>query len=283
MTSSGFGGVSGTGLKDFSSNGSSGILGLKEKPAKPFGAPEDETEESGDESSGDDANGEDGKEGKKDDVDVEKRFHHQEGMRFVSCAVILSGPQISFVSAYAFTNAFPVAAVETGEEGETTIFSCRAKLFYFDKQEKAWKERGIGLFKLNATATETENDYDRWSRSSDDSEGEVANNSTSKNVENKRKARLLMRADGVFRVILNVPVFKGMKVGDEKGNSPTGRMVSFTALEDGKAVPLLVKVHISESKERWGVGLVCADGLQTSSPANAKELCKHISEIQQEL
>ncbi|KAH0544292.1 hypothetical protein FGG08_001555 [Glutinoglossum americanum] len=227
---SGFGGVSGVGLRDFSSNGGSGIIGLKEKPHRPFGAPEDETEESGDETSGDEANGEDGKEGKKEDVDVEKRFHPQE--------------------------------VETGEEGETTIFSCRAKLFYFDKEEKAWKERGVGLFKLNATATEVENEYDRWSRSSDDSTGEEAGDSTTKNADNKRKARLLMRADGVLRVVLNVPVFKGMKVGDEKGNPPTGRMVTFTALEDGKAVPLLVK---------------------TSSPANAKELCKHISEIQQEV
>jgi Ran-binding protein 3 len=133
--------------------------------------------------------------------------------------------------------------VETGEEGETTVFSCRAKLFHFDKQEKAWKERGVGLFKLNATATETENDYDRWSRGSDDSEGGEVEDPTSKDADNKRKARLLMRTDGVLRVVLNVPVFKGMIVGDEKGNLPSGRMVTLTALEDGKAVPLLVKVY----------------------------------------
>ncbi|KAH0551574.1 hypothetical protein GP486_007208 [Trichoglossum hirsutum] len=227
---SGFGGASGAGLKDFSSNGGSGILGLKDKPPRPFGAPDDETEESGDEASGDDVNGEDSKEGKKDDVELEKRFHPQE--------------------------------VETGEEGEITIFNCRAKLFHFDKQEKAWKERGVGLLKLNATPTEAEIDYDRWSHGSDDSEGVETEDSTAKATDNKRKARLLMRADGVLRVVLNAPVFKGMKVGDEKGNPPTGRMVSLTALEDGKAVPLLVK---------------------TASLANAKELCKHISEIQQDL
>ncbi|KAI9775025.1 MAG: hypothetical protein M1839_001577 [Geoglossum umbratile] len=246
--SGGFGGSTGAGLKDFSSNGSSRILGLKEKSPRPFGAPEDESEESGDEATDDEANGEDrrdSKDEKKADVDVEKRFHPQE--------------------------------VETGEEGEVTVFSCRAKLFYFDKGEKAWKERGVGLLKLNATVNEMDNEYDEWSRSSGGSEGEEADVLNAKkgtentgNAENaqktqnaeKRKARILMRADGVLRVVLNVPVFKGMKVGDEKGNPPTGRMVSFTALENGKAVPLLVK---------------------TSSPANAKELCKNISEIQEEL
>jgi hypothetical protein len=96
---SGFGGVSGAGLKDFSSNGSSGILGLKDKTPRPFGAPDDETEESGDETSGDDVNGEDGKDGKKDDVEVEKRFHPQEGTNFVSCTAMPPNPQASFAPA----------------------------------------------------------------------------------------------------------------------------------------------------------------------------------------
>jgi Ran-binding protein 3 len=150
-----------------------------------------------------------------------------------------------------------VFTVETGEERETTIFSCRAKLFSFDKGEKAWKERGVGIFKLNATVNEMDNEYDQWSRSSGGSEGEEAdiptiekNAEDTRNAENvqetqnteKRKARLLMRADGVLRVVLNVPVFKGMKVGDEKGNPPTGRMVSLIVVEDGNAVPLLIKV-----------------------------------------
>jgi len=109
--------------------------------------------------------------------------------------------------------------VETGEEGEETIFSCKAKLLYNDGKE--WKERGIGTFKLNVS----EESYDNHE---DDS--------------HKRTARLIMRTEGVFRVILNTPVFKGMKVGNLAGKKPEGKMVYFTVIENGKPAPLVLKV-----------------------------------------
>lgn len=106
--------------------------------------------------------------------------------------------------------------VETGEEGESTLFSCKAKLYHFTGKE--WKERGIGTFKLNVT---------------DDGD------------ESKMTARLIMRTVGVFRVVLNTPVFKGMKIGDNEGKEPTGKMINLAGVENGKPIPLMLKVsHI---------------------------------------
>lgn len=110
--------------------------------------------------------------------------------------------------------------VETGEEGEETIFSCKAKLLYNDG--KQWKERGMGTFKLNVTEPLFE-DHDEETH--------------------KRTARLIMRSEGVFRVILNAPVFKGMKVGNVEGKKPEGKAVWITVVENGKPVPLVLKVE----------------------------------------
>ena len=51
-----------------------------------------------------------------------------------------------------------------------------------------------------------------------------------------------MRTEGVFRVVLNTPVFKGMKVGDNEGKEPSGKMITLAGVENGKAVPLLLRV-----------------------------------------
>lgn len=99
--------------------------------------------------------------------------------------------------------------VETGEEGETTEYTCRAKLYNFvDKKE--WKERGIGVIRLNVTEPKP------------DEEGSTI------------KARLVMRADGSHRVILNTPVQKDLKYGDVNGNRPTGHFMSLIGSLDGK-------------------------------------------------
>ena len=38
--------------------------------------------------------------------------------------------------------------VHTGEEGEETVYQCRAKL-YVMQSDGGWKERGVGALKLN--------------------------------------------------------------------------------------------------------------------------------------
>jgi hypothetical protein len=112
-----------------------------------------------------------------------------------------------------------LAIVETGEEQEKTYFTCKAKLFHFSNKE--WRERGLGTFKVNVKVTD--------------------------GVEDKKGARMIMRADGVGRVMLNTPLFKGMKVGDAAGNEPKStKQIHLASLEDNRSVPLLLRVsHIS--------------------------------------
>jgi Ran-binding protein 3 len=107
--------------------------------------------------------------------------------------------------------------VETGEEEEETMFSCRAKLFHFEKE---WKERGVGTIKLNV----------HYAINEDPEEAP------------EQKARLIMRTDGVHRVVLNTPVFKGMRFGTPDGKEPTGKTLNLTGMENGKPALFLLKV-----------------------------------------
>ncbi|KAE8353935.1 hypothetical protein BDV28DRAFT_147563 [Aspergillus coremiiformis] len=104
--------------------------------------------------------------------------------------------------------------IETGEEEEKTYFSSKAKLFQFSSGE--WKERGIGTFKVNVKVTDGE--------------------------EDKKATRLIMRADGVLRVMLNTPIFKGMTVGDASGKEPKSKQIHLASLEEGRSVPTLLRM-----------------------------------------
>ncbi|XP_033209269.1 E3 SUMO-protein ligase RanBP2 isoform X2 [Belonocnema kinseyi] len=76
-------------------------------------------------------------------------------------------------------------AVTTGEEGEITLFSMKAKLFRFTNKE--WKERGVGEVKL---------------------------------LKNKEgKVRLLMRRDQVFKICANHMLARDMELTAMKNNS----------------------------------------------------------------
>lgn len=113
--------------------------------------------------------------------------------------------------------------VETGEGGEDSIFSSRASLYSF--RDNAWKESGKGIFKLNIAAASSED------ASSDQKTG-----------------RFIMRAHQTFRVLLNVPVFKKMQVGDSKGNEPFGKSFLFAVIED-RPIPHMIKLgDVTESK-----------------------------------
>ncbi|KAI9756662.1 MAG: hypothetical protein M4579_003751 [Chaenotheca gracillima] len=216
----GFGGpLGGTRGTDFSSKGVSSGIGLGEKPAKqakPFGAPAESREE--DDSQGDD-DGEDGETGLEGDPKAAAMFQARE--------------------------------VETGEEGEETLFANRAKLFYFNKEQKVWKERGNGTLKLNTSvylAVNDGNDADDekpGDGSTSDAGDEAANEEESDKAESslKQSARLIMRAEGVLRVVLNVPIYKGMKFGDIEGNAPSSRTILTTAYENG--VPMMFQIRFS--------------------------------------
>lgn len=70
--------------------------------------------------------------------------------------------------------------VETGEENERVVFSADSVLFEFFNG--VWKERGKGELKINVSTTGTE------------------------------RARLLMRARGNYRLILNASLYSDMKL-----------------------------------------------------------------------
>lgn len=132
-------------------------------------------------------------------------------------------------------HALTEVVVDTGEENETTDFSCRAKLYYFAGAGVGWKERGVGTFKINTSeVSESLSTAAEQNASTTDPEAGF------RTV--KRKARLIMRADGVHRVVLNSPMFKGMKFGDAEGNEPFGKLMHLQSLESGKPVPLQIRV-----------------------------------------
>lgn len=78
-------------------------------------------------------------------------------------------------------------AVETGEENEKAVFASDAVLFEY--LEGGWKERGKGELKVNVSTSDAE------------------------------RARLLMRARGNYRLILNASLFPDMKLAsmDKRG------------------------------------------------------------------
>jgi Ran-binding protein 3 len=93
----------------------------------------------------------------------------------------------------------------TGEEEERTEFNNRAKLYYFGLVDgvKQWRERGSGVLRLNVKKP-----------SADEPDAQP-------------QARLLMRADGSHRVVLNTIVKKELKFGDPQGGPPQGGSLLF--------------------------------------------------------
>ncbi|KAJ3189105.1 Ran-binding protein 3 [Gaertneriomyces sp. JEL0708] len=95
--------------------------------------------------------------------------------------------------------------VESGEEDEDTLYATRCKLHIWDST--TWRERGRGNVKLNTKK------------------------------EGPTNGRLVMRVEGSLKLILNMRLYKGMKVSrrDEK-------YVEFLGvnLEDGKVTKMLL-------------------------------------------
>ncbi|KAH6594723.1 hypothetical protein BASA50_006399 [Batrachochytrium salamandrivorans] len=86
----------------------------------------------------------------------------------------------SFTENAGHTFAEPMIVV-TGEEDETTLHTARCKLYAWDGEN--WRERGAGSIKINESSGSKDSTLQR---------------------------RLVMRADGVLRVILNVRILPSM-------------------------------------------------------------------------
>lgn len=100
--------------------------------------------------------------------------------------------------------------IKTGEENEETKFSARAKLFEFDVSVKEWRERGVGTIKVN--------------------EDQVTG-----------AARMLMRSEGVLRVLLNTPLSRGLQY-----YSVQDRGVRIIIAVEGKPCQYLVRLRTPE-------------------------------------
>ena len=97
--------------------------------------------------------------------------------------------------------------MHTGEEDEKSMYMVRAKLFRLSDQNQ-WKERGTGTLKLNVRKL--------------DGEG----------------ARLVMRKEAVFTVLLNVTLFYGMSVF--VAQDP--RYIRLSVIENGATVHYNLRV-----------------------------------------
>jgi Ran-binding protein 3 len=125
-----------------------------------------------------------------------------------------------------------IDTVETGEENEITTYTCRAKLYNFvDKKE--WKERGLGVLRLNVSGLDADD------------------------AECRPKARLVMRADGSHRVILNTPIQKSLKFGDKNGDRPTNGYLAFMGTLDGKPNLEFLQLKVCCVVQIHGVVIEC--------------------------
>jgi len=75
---------------------------------------------------------------------------------------------------------------------------------------------------------------------------------------------MIMRTDGTYTVILNVAIYKELKLGgDIAGNTPTSNQVQFSVPAPGGSLDLMI--------------------LKLKSATHAKELHKHVKSLQEEL
>lgn len=95
--------------------------------------------------------------------------------------------------------------IKSGEESEETIYQVNAKLYQLSDFEEGWKERGVGAIKVNQNS-------------------------------NTEKARLIMRSRGILKVILNLPLIKGIKIQRGfPGSLQSEKFVRVISVNDNKA------------------------------------------------
>jgi Ran-binding protein 3 len=205
------------GSSSFAGGSGPKIEGLSAKPSKPFGAAEESEEEL-----------------EEDDEDEDDEGHK-------------SPTHVTDEAAAKKDKRFYEQEVETGEEGEKTLFTSRAKLFSFVKNADgtgAWKERGSGFIKVNVRDVELGEDDEQEREAENETEkgedGKAKETAHSLKAE-KKKARFILRANGTNRLVLNSPVEKHTPFGQPGGNGarPTGKTIMFMGVLDSGAMQML--------------------------------------------
>lgn len=157
-------------------------------------------------------------------------------------------------------------APETGEEGEQTIWTGRAKLYLMagEGSNRAWKERGVGMFKFNIT------------------------------VDEPKKARFVLRAEGTHRLLLNAAVTRKMVFGgDAQGEKPKdGRLLFNSPNQDGELEMHLLRVRTLFSFPSFfsygdptcffSCAITNMDVRKQMKAENAKQLWEEVTKVQEE-
>lgn len=128
--------------------------------------------------------------------------------------------------------------VPTGEETEICIHQVRAKLFAFDAHDSSagWKERGVGTLRalqLDSTSSNIQ-DSDKARRPD--------------TRRSKGRMRLVMRADAVLRVILNLPIHHKYLV-QPGGDSMGAKTIRIFGVEDGVGTWFALRVGSEKAAE----------------------------------
>lgn len=257
------------GARPLSSFGASGGKPLQSgKAAKPFGAPDSDSD-NGNEDADDDENDIQADEAQRAvsperDSDDRRKTKLHKGMYEPFSRS--HSPAPARPMCHTTADSRPSAAaraveVDDGEAGEATVVSVRAKMFSLDK-EAGWKERGAGMLKINVprgcveldeTGVPVPGSFDASGLEADDEAGDDS--------QGHRMARLIMRQDQTHRVILNTAIVPAMKFQEKTSLKSVG--ILFTAFEGEEAKPVSVTMRMSA--------------------ANAKNFMKEIEVVQKEL
>ncbi len=272
--------LSGSGLTSFAKPGEAF---KSDKPAKPFGAPDSDAEDSAD----DDSNGEDdsesdgGENNEEADADERSKAGGEEKKKKLQRGKFT--PFLS-VSSFLFLHLTYIVVVDDGEAGEATLLQVRARLYYLDKDLGGWKERGAGMLKVNVpeqcvdfdregnvipasfdasmldadSSNGGDGDDDDDKEGTDESAGEDAPAPKPKSktgvaaLPRRTVVRMIMRQDSTHRVILNTVVLPYTEYKERQMLKAT--TVLFTAIEGDGAKPVSIQVKASS----YALG---ADGL----------------------
>jgi hypothetical protein len=189
-----------------------------EKPAKPFGAPDSDADESDNSAEGeeDEASNEEAER----PLSPEKESDDKRKLKLQK------------------------VQVNDGEAGETTLISVRAKMFEYNTQA-GWKERGSGMLKINVP--ESCVDFD-------DSGAPIPGTFDASSLDDaddgpaKKVVRLLMRQDQTHRVILNTAVLPVMNFQEKSSLKSVG--ILFPAFEGAAATPVTVTMRMSAANAK---------------------------------
>ena len=84
-----------------------------------------------------------------------------------------------------------------------------------------------------------------------------------------------MRAHQTYRVLLNVPVFKQMQIGDSRGDEPSGKSFLFAVIENAKPIAHMVKV-----KDCINLRAIKANMTQLGDVTDSKTLYHEVQKLQ---